>query len=111
MAKYKYSTYHTGSFCGGFNTDLKFITCEDNIFIPYILQIYVLHWYHMYLFHPGMVRTEAIICQHLYQPVIRDTVRKEVTNSDTFQLTKQSNKNMVSYQLRKLRKYHGISSV
>ena len=57
-----------------------------------ILQSYVLHWYHTYLLHPGMDRTEATILQHFYLTDIRDAVRKEVTNSDTFQHTKISNK-------------------
>ena len=35
--------------------------------------------------------TEAMICQHLYWPGIRDAARKEVKNCDTFQRTKQSN--------------------
>ena len=85
--------------------------CEDNIFIPSILQNYVLHWYHKYLLHPGMDIMEATTFQHLYWPGIRESVRKEVTNCDTLQRTKRSNKNMVNYQLRKLRKYHGSKSV
>ena len=36
--------------------------------------------------------TEAMICQLLYCLDIRYFVRKEVTNCDTFQRTKQSNK-------------------
>ena len=35
---------------------------------------------------------EEIICQHLYWPDIRDAVRKEVSNCDTCQRTKPSNK-------------------
>ena len=64
----------------------------DKIVIPSILQSYVLHCYHMYLLHPGMEITEAIICQHLYWPDIRYVIQKEVTNCKTFQLTKLSNK-------------------
>ena len=45
----------------------------------------------MYILHPGMDRTEAMIHQHLYLPDIRDSVRKEVTNCDTCQRTKLSN--------------------
>ena len=36
--------------------------------------------------------TEAIICQHLYGPSIRESIQKEATNCDTYQRTKQSNK-------------------
>ena len=51
--------YHTGSFRGVINIDLRLITCEDNLFIPEMIESYILHWYHMYLLHPGMDRTEA----------------------------------------------------
>ena len=92
IAKYKYSTYHQGYFCGSSNIYIKFITCKDNIVIPPILQSYILHWCHMYLLHPGMDRKEAMIHQHLYWTGIRYSVRKEVTNCDTCQCTKLSNK-------------------
>ena len=64
--KYEMGTYQKGSFRGGSNIYLNFITCEDNIFIPLILQSFMLHWYHTYLLHPVMDRTEAMIRQHLY---------------------------------------------
>ena len=38
-----------------------------------------------------MDRTEEMICQHLYLPVIRYSVRKEVNNCDTCQLMERSN--------------------
>ena len=58
-----------------------------------------------------MYITETTILQHLYWPGIRNTVQKEVTNYETVQRTKQSNKNMVKYQLKKMRKYHVTNSV
>ena len=61
IAKYKNSIYHKGYFRGGSNIDLSLIMCKDNIVIPSILQSYVLHWYHIYLLHPGMDRTKAMI--------------------------------------------------
>ena len=88
MAKYKNGMYHKGYFSGGSNTDIKLITCNNNIVILSKIQGYVLHWYHMYILHPGMDRTEAIIFQHLYWPNIRYVVHKEVTNCDTCQRTK-----------------------
>ena len=88
MAKHEDGMYHKCSFSGGINIDLRLITCEDNIVILPILQKYVLHWYHTYLLHPGMDRTEAIICQHFYWPVIRESAPKEVRNCDTLQNTK-----------------------
>ena len=92
MAKYKNGTYHKGYFCGGSNIDPKLITCKYNIVNPSKLQSYVLHWYHAHLLHPGMDITEAMICQHLCWPNIIDSVWKKVTNCDTCQRTKRSNK-------------------
>ena len=86
--RYKYGKYHTCSFHGGSNKYLSVIMCEDRIVILEILQSYVLHRQHAYLIHPGMYRTEAIICQNLYWPRIRNYVQNEVTKCDTFQGTK-----------------------
>ena len=98
-AKYKYGMYHKGYFYGGSNIDLKLITCTDKIIITPIIQSYVVHWYDMYLLHPGMDRSEATINQHLYWPDIRYSVRKEVKNCDIPQRTKQLNNKVVNYQL------------
>ena len=65
--------------------------CEFDNVISSILQIWVLHLYHMYLLHPGMYIPEAMICQHFYWPGIREAVLKEVMNCDTFQSTKWPN--------------------
>ena len=35
---YKMGTYNKGSFNGGSNINLNYISCEDNLFIPSILQ-------------------------------------------------------------------------
>ena len=61
------------------------------IVIPSILQNYVLYWYHLYLLHSGMDRTEAIVHQHVYFPGIIHATRRELTNCNTSQRTKQSN--------------------
>ena len=92
MDKYKNGTYHDGSFCGGSNDNISLIMCKDKIGIPLKIQIYVLHWYYAYILHPGIDRTEGMIFQHLYWFDIRYAVRKEVTNCDTCQRTKRSNK-------------------
>ena len=42
-AKYTTGTYQKCSFCGGSNIQLNLITCKDKSFIPYIIQICVLH--------------------------------------------------------------------
>ena len=90
MAKYKTVTYKKGSFCGGINMNLNLITCEDKSIILSIIQSYVLDWYHIYLLHPEMYITESTILQRLYWPSIGNSVRKEVTNCDTCQHTKES---------------------
>ena len=46
----------------------------------------------MYLLCPGIDIMEAKICQHLYWPSIRNSAQKEVSNCDTFQRTRWSNK-------------------
>ena len=75
-AKYEEGKYQKGSFCGGSNTNLNLITCEDKIFIPSILQSYVLHWCYTYLLHLGMDRTEAMILKHFYWTVVRNDLWK-----------------------------------
>ena len=85
MDKYEDGTYHKDYFNGGSNSDINLIMCEDNNVILSKLQSYVLHWYHTYLLHPGMDRTEEMIRQHVYWPGIRHAVRKEVNNCDTCQ--------------------------
>ena len=64
----------------------------DKIVIPSILKIYIVNWYHTYLFHIGMDITEAMISQYLYWTDIRDAGWKEVSDCDTCQHTKRSNK-------------------
>ena len=75
-AKYKDGTYHKDYLLGVSIIYLKLITCKDKIVIPPKLQSYVVHWYHTYLLHPGMYRTEAMICQHFYWPDIRYALRR-----------------------------------
>ena len=62
--------------------------CEDNIAVTLIIQSNVIHYKHTYLFHRVMNRTEAIISQHLYWYIIRNTVWVDVKNGDTFQRKK-----------------------
>ena len=69
--KYEMGTYQKGYFCGGININLNLITCKDKVVIPSKLQSYILNWDHIYLLHPVMNRTEAMICQNLYWSSIR----------------------------------------
>ena len=89
MEKLKYRNYTKGSFRGGQRT-IELVTYNSNIVITKKLQKYVVQWYHTYFLHPGLDRTEAMICQHLYWPGIREAIQKEVTNCDVCQLTKRS---------------------
>ena len=91
MDKYKDYTYHKDYLCGGSTVYLNLIRCEDSIFFPSFLQKNILYWYHTYLLHSWIDRTEAIIHQHLYWPGIIKAVWKEVTSFDTWQRTKLSN--------------------
>ena len=47
-------------------------------------------WYHTYLLHPGLDKTEAMINQYLYWPDIREAVQNEITGYYTCQHTKRS---------------------
>ena len=66
IAKYKNGTYHKGYFHGGSNINLNLITYEDKIVIPEKIQSYVLNWYHTYLLHPGVDRTEVSLAVKAY---------------------------------------------
>ena len=88
MDKYKEGMHHKGLFFGGSNIDLNLKTYKDKINISSIFQNYILHWYHMYILHPGLDRMEMITCKNEYWPGNRYAIRKEVTNCDTCQHTK-----------------------
>ena len=92
MAKYEDGMYHKGSSDGAINIHNNLITCEDNLLILSKIQSYVLNCYHKYILRPLMNPMEVMICQHFYWIGIRNAVQKEVTNCDTCQHTKQSNK-------------------
>ena len=52
-----------------------FKACKDNIFLMVMLHIYVSHWYHMYLLHPGLDKMDAIIRKYFYWPEIKKYFR------------------------------------
>ena len=79
MAEYNMGTYNTGSFRGVINIDINLITCRDKIFILLILKSYALNWCHNYILHPGMDRTEVMICNHFTGPILQTpSERKEI---------------------------------
>ena len=83
-------TYQKVSFRGGSNTNLNLITCEDKIFIPSIPKSYALHLlpYTSPSYRNGYNREDGF--QNLDWIGIRKSLRKEVTNCDTCQQTKQT---------------------
>jgi hypothetical protein len=91
LNKLKKKTYHANDFHGG-GTTRMLICRNDKIVVPKVLQQYVLHWYHTYLLHPGMVRTEETIRQHLYWPDMQDHVRQYIKVCDTCQRFKKQKK-------------------
>ena len=112
MAKNKNGMYHKSYFTGGSNKSLSLITRKDNTFMLSNIQSYVLHWYHTYLLHQVMDRTEAIICQHFYWTDVINSVRKEVTNCGALSnIQNYQIRNMVNYQLSQPMEYHGIKYV
>ena len=54
--------------------NIKVMTYRGKIYIPFVLQKRVVAWYHEYLAHPGMTRTEATIRQHCTWPRLRTDV-------------------------------------
>ena len=78
MEKLHSAEYQMGYFRGGKNT-IEFVTYKDKILIPQQLQKYVVKWYHKYLLHLGLDRTEAIIPHNFYWTGIREALYKEVT--------------------------------
>ena len=61
---------------------------KDKIVVAKALQTRVVDWFHNYLGHPGINRTEETISQHLWWP----EMRKQITNSVSTCLTCQCNK-------------------
>ena len=77
VEKSKCANYHPKTFREGINIFL-FIYKNDKIVVPTIFQRYAVNWYHTYLLHPGMNRTEATIIQHYYWPHLRDDIHTHI---------------------------------
>ncbi len=58
-SKYTLNTFHGGG------KSRELLCYQDKIVIPQSLQARVINWYHHYLAHPGINRTEETIRQHL----------------------------------------------
>ena len=94
--KYKTDKYRNDYFCRVSNRNLNLLTWEDKQIILLILQSKILNWYHSNILDPVMDGTEVIICRRFYFHGIREAIQKEVSNFDTCQHTKQSNKTIKS---------------
>ena len=88
--KKKQSKYVIQPFEGGGKT--RDLICYNNkIVVPSKLQARIVQWYHDYLGHPGINRTEETIGQHLWWPKMRN----HITNSVSACVTCQRNKRRV----------------
>ena len=82
------SKYKIKSFTGGGKTrDL--ICYNEKIVVPKSLQFRIVQWYHDYLGHPGINRTEETIGQHLWWPKMRSHITNSVSSCDSCQKNKR----------------------
>ncbi len=70
----------------------KLICYKDKIILPEGLQEPAVQWYHTYLCHPGINRTELTIRQHFTFKNLSDTMLKVCGTCPICQRTKKSNK-------------------
>lgn len=84
--------YSVNAFCGGDNTKRDLICHNGKIVIPASLRRRVVEWYHNYLLHPGLNRTEETIQQHLMWKRMRDDIRKYVSQCQVCQKNKKQTK-------------------
>ena len=70
----------------------ELICYKDKIAIAKQQQQEVIDWYHNFLAHPGINRTEETIAQHLWWPGMRDHITKTVSKCDSCQRNKRRQK-------------------
>jgi hypothetical protein len=76
--------YHLQAFVGG-ELSIELISYQNKIVVPRKLQSHMIQWYHEYLLHPGLNRTEETIRQHFYWSGMRKQIYKIVSTCDTCQ--------------------------
>ena len=82
--------YHVKSFRGGRNTHM--LVCKnDKMFMPTMIESYVVNWYHKYLLHLGADCTEETIIQHYYWTNLREKIRTHIKVYKTCQKNKKKN--------------------
>ena len=83
-----HASLHRKTFCGG-GKSYDLICHNDQIVIPRGLRARVIEWYHQYLLHPGVNRTEETIRQHLWWSKMRNDIVTYVTKCPTCQQNKK----------------------
>ena len=84
--KYHFKSFHRDE------VQRELICHKGKIVIPEHLTTKIMEWYHMYLGHPGINRTEETIAQHLWWPKMRDDITYQVSTCDTCQKNKRQYK-------------------
>jgi hypothetical protein len=67
-------------------------TYQGKIYVPVPLRKEVIAWYHQYLCHPGVNRTEQTIRQTMYWPGLTEDVKKHVKKCLPCQMCKKTQK-------------------
>ena len=60
--------------------------------VPATLTTHLVNWYHTYLLHPGINRTEATTQQHFYWPDMRQDIRTILKKCSIYQIYKKTTK-------------------
>ena len=79
--------YLLASFHGG-EGNIELVCHKDKIVVPPALQSQIVEWYHSYLGHPGINRTEQTIKQHFWWEEMRQHITKYVATCGTCQKNK-----------------------
>ena len=87
----KNTPYHLKSFHGG-GKARELICYKDKIVVPSALQTRIVDWYHTFLCHPGINRTEETIGQHFWWPKMRGQITDSVSTCANCQRNKRRNK-------------------
>jgi hypothetical protein len=87
----KHSKYYLKSFHGG-GKSRELICYNNKIVVPASQQSQIVDWYHNYLGHPGINRTEETIGQHLWWPNMRKHITLSVSTCDICQRNKRRHK-------------------
>ncbi len=85
------TSYHLKSFHGG-GKHRDLICYKDKIVVPTSLQKRMIEWYHTFLCHPGINRTEETIGQHFWWPKMRDQITRSVATCENCQRNKRRHK-------------------